>query len=1799
MPELDYKLSTSVNQDTLFNVKLDTQERMRDLYEGFNVPDYQPPQPFIPKALDTDAIIKGDVRLPTLDEALDSKDPAVVNAALQKIRQKAQANPMSRGVGLDNLVKYQEGQDKFTDKKFGFNPYKTVAENEDFYHHEVWDNYSFGGKAWRGVGTFVGRTLSKLVTGLVGIVGDLGSMAWNGLQEVGDLMDINDGTKNNFWNDVSNNWLARQMEDADNHVKEQWLPTYKALDYDNKGAWAKLLDPYTWQTSFADGAGFLLQFAVPGMAFGRLAQAGKLAKGIGKFSSLEELATVAPITAGKIAKAGMTIEEAKNVSAFTRMMGIEISDGTKLGKFAGNAAEFLTGSKDVGGMSAYVFNTSMEAVAETKEGFNHTVEELMAKGMSRDKAIEIASQNAPTQFWINTAILTASNGFQNKLIQKAIGNRSAKGYKKLGDDLLIKAPVPTTKVGKFFTNNKWGNRIGYYGGISSKAVLFEGFWEENAQTAAGRYAKGEYDRQGDDGGSVEKVTGSFLEQLYKQTVDAAKGNDREAADSIMAGAVIGILGGTTFAKISGERKQSAKDKAELVANYQNTRDAWLSLRTLDPDIYDKDGKIIPEKAKEKADQIAEKLSKISSVFKRFITAESLTDQNQREQLQRKVFGDFVKAHILNGTEEQLISKLNNWGQKTEGELALFGVSPEMKENAHQWAELAQELVDEWAKIKDIKYSAPKDETVRSYFAKTEAIKSLIFDYVSLKNMSTNLADTYRELKSEYNSFSKFPEQQSYNEKQAELIVLRQILNRVDTPIEKEQIKVKIEELEKKQKEQKELLSSLNNTKEDSNGFVFPKDIKPKDFNEDDVKSIDEYLQFQWHQSDHENAINIYDRLIKDYSNPETGLENYNKVVDYWSKQSEDKAEAEQDIKDTEEFADTLNSLEKQKEELTEKSKEAKTKEEKETIEEEIKETETKIDELKETFDKDEEDIVEQDLEEINADIFNTPIEEQRGTDSDTSELLAYVTTFKTAPKETRNQKDKDGNYIAWKEDVLTGGYDHKLTEFITKQFSVNEGKYNAFVIKDTEELFEERYPGLRKKLEDEGEVVKLGAIVVLKEKGSNSFVTFKNGPIIAFSYNIVAFEDKKDTRAEIKANREKITKKEALEFYAKQQKIADTIREMVLAGDNLQVPVKATLGSLGLFPFTYADNAFERFNGFHNNTVHIIKDENEFPGHNLLGGLLLEIPKEKTDSKLPFYIPVFTGKLGKNDTVIGEAIKQSIQAVQYGKFDTKEEAALIVKSSLKKLFYINEYQYFKVVKESGKYKIQYFRKDRETGLEEQEKTFSELKLKLLDQLYSGKESLPIYNKDQQTGKFIPTLIAPKDYLSFIHGSLETKRKLLVIGKKVEKVYTSKVNAYLNLQAVNEEDVLKNVAEQTTEQTLDEIFNTPPASQTDKKADIERRRQEELEKIATNIFPNTKIKDILYHGTNDKFDQFDISKSQSKNYGDGNEIPTLFFTDKEDVAKKYASEGVPEFKDSTFILPVVLNITNPLVVNYDGKYKNQTTFSSDLKNAKENNDSFVAENIYDNGIGNVYGVFDSNQIHILTEKEQEDFKNINAKYDAELAALDATDEQKVEALSTIKEGLQEVQKGAETIIANIDEAIRRKQEALDNAIIGREEGMATALTEGLRKIFEKKGQEAIDRLTKELEDLKKLATTEDKAQTPLEELRTEVLFDTPPPPATEAKVNFTIKKKEYQINFDTNSIISASTITPTDVQALNNFFEKAHSYTFKQLNINGNDVYLVKYNKLGKFAIFNSSYKGISETKELLKNEEYKKFKNCE
>ena len=1629
MPELEYNLSTGIDQNNLLNLRIDTQERM-DYINNYQLPSYIPPKEFIPKHFESDDIIQGNYKLPTIDEALASDNKSIRDAAKAEVYNKMKKDPKMIGWGVGRSLPYVEGQDRYTKDAFykekqytmyGYNPYISLAENEDWLHNQTWENYSFGGKLWRGVGTFAGRVLSKLVTGLVGTAGDLGAITWNGLQEFGDLINLTDG-KNNFWADVSNNWLSRKMTELDEHVRDQWLPTYKALNYDQKGAWEKLFDPYTWQTSFADGVGFLLQFAVPGTVFGKLASAGKLARGIGNISTIAELEKAGikgMELAARLEKAGMTIEQAKNAGKLSRFMGLEIPNTTRFGRVAGSISETLTGSKDVGGISAHLFNTSMEAVVETKSGFDDTVNNLMKNGMSREDAEKIASENAPTQFWLNVGILSVSNAFENKLLQKAIGNRIDKNRFRIGSAGEVIENTPTTKFGKFLDKtfgekNKWGNRIKFYGKNATYATWWEGYWEENAQTAAQRAAAGEYTRYGDDtseNGKKEKSNG-FWRQYIKQTIDAAKGNDREAADSIMAGAVIGILGATTFAKMSGDRKNEISDRARIVANYKNTRDAFLSLSVMPHDLYTKDGKIDMEKAKKRAEEINEKLLQIDSTFRRTITAEELTDPNEREGLQHLAFADYVKAHILNGTEEQLLDRLSNWGNKSPGELAVYGVTEELQKNSSYWSTLAKDLIDKYNEIKDIKFSAEGSELAKksdknskeqTYFDKSNAVKSIIYDYTARKFMSDRLAANYRDLKDSVNPFSKFKDQQLYNEKQAEILALKNQVEREQVPFTKEKLQQKLDELQKEQLERKKVLLENGNSVEDGTTFMFPKDVKDKE-KEINISDVNDFLEYQWNQSFHENASKQYGILIDDYSKPSLGIHKWNQTVDFWEARKKDEDEKIKKEAENKEIKENLETLNKQKEELETNLSNAKTKEERDSIKNQLDEINAKINDIKNSSTPAEDPVDEKSLEELNKDVSSTPVETQYGVvDKDyDSDSLAWVTRFKTVNSETRDVTTETGEKITWKEEVLEHSYDHDLSMFV-EEFSKNSDKYDVFIIADTEELLKER---LSKKqyeafIANKGE---LGAIVVFKEKGKKEFVRFtnrENSPIVAYSFDEKAFDYKIGERAIILSNKSGINVEKALEIYAEQEATAGRLRAQALANPSVEIPVNASLGSLGIFPNT-GDSysiALDRFGEYvdSQNPFEVVKDVNNYPKNIGVssGSVVMRIPGKKnrsknTDTGTDFFIPVYPGNLSTGKEDINKRLYNAVQGVMMHKFNTKEEAYNIIQNFLKNIFYTSEKQYFKIKEEGGKFKIVYYRKDK-NGREVNIPSFSTIRIKFSDNLYQNVKKFIIYEKDSATNKFIPVELSNQEYKIFIHASLETNRKLLVIDKNGKNLlYTKKVNAYLNLEEKPAEFSNKSGEE------------TPPA---------------------------------------------------------GEETPP--------------------------------------------------------------------ENTIDN------------------------LSNI------------------------IKEKKEFLEKFKETLKTNIEKAI----------------------SENIRKILKKDGDKRIKQLEEEIENLEKLLPNKNEEQSTIQKLRSEAAFTTPIPDVSPI-VKIRAGRAVIQFDFDKNTITSAVVIDENRAEKIKDSLEKANSLTIKEIKINQNSVYLVKYDKLGKFVVTNNLFKVIPITKEIENNEEYKNFKEC-
>ena len=197
---------------------------------------------------------------------------------------------------------------------------------------------------------------------------------------------------------------------------------------------------------------------------------------------------------------------------------------------------------------------------------------------------------------------------------------------------------------------------------------------------------------------------------------------------------------------------------------------------------------------------------------------------------------------------------------------------------------------------------------------------------------------------------------------------------------------------------------------------------------------------------------------------------------------------------------------------------------------------------------------------------------------------------------------------------------------------------------------------------------------------------------------------------------------------------------------------------------------------------------------------------------------------------------------------------------------------------------------------------------------------------------------------------------------------------------------KAVEQSLKEQSIAESNNTQQDNSVleNKKAEIERRRQEELTKIIQSIFPNTKLNEIVYHGTRtqDKFDAFDetkIGELDSGYFGRG-----FYFSPDKSYAEGYSKQY------NGYTIAAILNLQNPLETDANKANTNISLKNNDgaIVRVGENLNPELNTTEYDaNEIGEVV-VKNSNQIHILSEKELSNIDKINAKYDAELADFDS-------------------------------------------------------------------------------------------------------------------------------------------------------------------------------------------------------------------
>lgn len=223
-----------------------------------------------------------------------------------------------------------------------------------------------------------------------------------------------------------------------------------------------------------------------------------------------------------------------------------------------------------------------------------------------------------------------------------------------------------------------------------------------------------------------------------------------------------------------------------------------------------------------------------------------------------------------------------------------------------------------------------------------------------------------------------------------------------------------------------------------------------------------------------------------------------------------------------------------------------------------------------------------------------------------------------------------------------------------------------------------------------------------------------------------------------------------------------------------------------------------------------------------------------------------------------------------------------------------------------------------------------------------------------------------------------------IGKIVDKQFE-----IFNSQSLDIKEVIENDFDEEVFNKYQKIKNTANISQeitTEQTNQIEELKQsdprwnkysnEDIQRFIDSVFPDSKVKNIVYHGTDDVFEQFDKSKFRKNQEGNG----LMFSGTITSIAKEKGEqvEGFYFLKEKTnnygkIVLPVLLNIKNPknfgknietmFFGDINPTYEKLSFVSSEeLKEyTKDNIDGLMGEVV---NVGNEVVVFEPEQIYIL-------------------------------------------------------------------------------------------------------------------------------------------------------------------------------------------------------------------------------------------
>jgi hypothetical protein len=314
---------------------------------------------------------------------------------------------------------------------------------------------------------------------------------------------------------------------------------------------------------------------------------------------------------------------------------------------------------------------------------------------------EIAGSHMKSSFLSNAALLSATNAFELKWINSMLGKtegkalaRNLKGGLTLGDDLAF-------NISNHGIERLLNSKVGAFAKGFGEGILMEGFVEENAQLAIQRVNE-KYGIEGKV--SALKDHGEMFSQYFKQTKDALTGNDPEAAMSIGLGGVLGIMGGVSGAKEFGRNKIFTENAIKF---YNESQQQWLKFGN----IYET--KTVTTKDAQGNDVTTEQIvldknnqpiinsAKLFNIANNFSNAAGAVEAGNIEQnkLQRDIlrdtaFADFVTAHIQLGIENELTYKLNAIDKTDAAQLIKMGVvlDGNSKQEIQKYKSLSESIV---------------------------------------------------------------------------------------------------------------------------------------------------------------------------------------------------------------------------------------------------------------------------------------------------------------------------------------------------------------------------------------------------------------------------------------------------------------------------------------------------------------------------------------------------------------------------------------------------------------------------------------------------------------------------------------------------------------------------------------------------------------------------------------------------------------------------------------------------------------------------------------------------------------------------------------------------------------------------------------------------------------------------------------------------------------------------------------------------------------------------------------------------